>query len=151
MTEQEQWKDIKGYEGLYQVSNTGRVRSVERTRQCRVNGGTIATMRVPAKILKQWKRSSYLLVDLWKDSKRDVRSVHYLVYEAFVGPIAKGLFIHHKDENKHNNNYSNLEMMSCLTHNRTHHAGKPSWNKGLKMSPEVYKKAWETRRRNKKC
>lgn len=148
MTEQEQWRDIKGYEGLYQVSNTGRVRSVERTRQCRVNGGTIATMRVPAKILKQWKRSSYLLVDLWKDSKRDVRSVHVLAYEAFVGPVEKGLMIHHKDHNKFNNNYNNLMMMSYDTHNKLHHAGKSSWNKGLKMSPEVHKKVWETRRKN---
>ena len=146
------WKDIIGYEGKYQVSNLGRVKSLKRHRRCRVHGGTVAVMVVPEKILKQWKRSSYFLVDLWKDTKRDVRSVHVLVYEAFVDKIKDKMMIHHKDENKFNNVPENLEMISCLTHNRIHHGGKPSWNKGKKMPPEVYKKMWTTRRlKNVKC
>lgn len=144
-----EWKDIKGYESKYQVSDTGLVRSLERTRTCIVKGGKEAIMRIPARVLKQWKRSAYYLVDLWNESKRDVRSVHVLVYEAFKGPIKEGFYIHHKDENKFNNHISNLEMVSCQAHNRIHHAGKAPWNKGLKMPPEVHKKMWETRRRNK--
>ena len=140
------WKDIKGYEGKYKVSNKGQVKSVERKRLCRVNGGTIAIMKVPERILKQWKRSTYLLVDLWNEKKRDIRSVHYLVYEAFVGEIKKNMILHHKDENKYNNTPENLVMMSCQTHNKIHHSGKPSWNKGKKLPPETLKKAWETRR-----
>lgn len=143
------WKDIKGYEGIYQVSDEGHVRSVERFRTCKVKGNKIAIMKVPSRVLKQWRRSSYNLVDLWKDSKRDVRSVHILVYEAFVEPVKEGFIVHHKDSNKFNNAVSNLEMMSYETHNRIHHSGKPSWNKGRKTPPEVHKKAWETRRRNK--
>ena len=142
----EVWKDILGYSGKYQVSNKGNVKSVARKRTCRVNGGTIAEMKVPEKILKKWKRSCYFLVDLWNGSKRDTRSVHILVYEAFVGKIKKGMMIHHKDENKLNNDVENLEMLSCLTHNRIHHGGKPSWNKGKKTPPEVHQKAWATRR-----
>ena len=142
----EVWRDILGYSGKYQVSNKGNVKSVARKRTCRVNGGTIAEMKVPEKILKKWKRNCYFLVDLWNGSKRDTRSVHILVYEAFIGKIKKGMMIHHKDENKLNNDVENLEMLSCQTHNRIHHGGKPSWNKGLKMPPEVHKKAWETRR-----
>jgi hypothetical protein len=142
----EVWRDILGYSGKYQVSNKGNVKSVARKRTCRVNGGTIAEMKVPEKILKKWKRSCYFLVDLWNGSKRDTRSVHILIYEAFISKIKKGMMIHHKDENKLNNDVENLEMLSCQTHNRIHHGGKPSWNKGLKMSPEVHKKAWETRR-----
>lgn len=141
------WKDIPGYEGKYKVSNKGQVKSIERKRKCRVNGGTIATMTVHERILKQWKRSSYLLVDLWNERNRDIRSVHILVFEVFNGKIKDGCFIHHKDENKFNNTVDNLIMMSCLDHNRHHHSGKPSWNKGKKMSPDVHKKAWETRRR----
>ena len=148
---EEIWKDIKGYEGKYQVSNLGRVKSVKRKRFSRVQGGTIAVMTVPERILKQWKRSTYLLVDLWKNTKRDVRSVHWLVYEAFVGKIKKGMMIHHKDENKYNNTPENLKMVSCLTHNRIHFCGKAPWNKGKKMPPEISKKMWETRRRNKEC
>lgn len=140
------WKDIKGYEGKYQVSNKGRVKSIERKRLCRVRGGTVVVMKVPEKILKQWKRSSYFLVDLWKNKNRDVRTVHVLVYEAFVGKIKKDCMIHHKDENKFNNFFENLEMMSCQTHNRLHHGGRTPWNKGKKLPPETLKKAWETRR-----
>jgi len=147
----EEWRDIKGYEWKYQVSNYGEVKSIKRKRKCRVHGGTIAVMSVPERILKQWKRSTYFLVDLWKETKRDVRSVHYLVYEAFVGDVQDGMMIHHKDENKYNNTPENLEMISCLAHNRIHHCGKPSWNKGKKMPPEVYVKMWETRRRNQQC
>lgn len=142
------WKDVYGYEGLYQVSNLGRIKSLERKRFCRIKGGKIAVMIVPERILKQWKRSKYLLVDLWKDKKREIKSVHILVYEAFVGEIKDKMMIHHKDENKFNNVPENLEMISCLTHNRIHHGGKPSWNKGKKMPPEVHQKAWATRRMN---
>ena len=143
---QEVWKNINGYNGKYQISNIGRVKSLERKRKCRVNGGSIAIMKVPERILKQWKRSTYFLVDLWKDRKRDIRCVHHLVYEAFNGEIEKGMMIHHKDENKYNNTPENLEMLSCQTHNRIHHCGKSPWNKGKKMPPEVLKKAWATRR-----
>lgn len=142
----EEWKDIEGYEGKYQVSNKGRVKSVERRRECIVNGGSLAIMKVPERILKQWKRNKYFLVDLWNKSKRDVRCIHVLVYETFCGKIEKGMIIHHKDENKLNNSVENLEMLSCQTHNRIHHGGKASWNKGLKMPPEIHKKAWATRR-----
>lgn len=141
------WKDIKGYEGLYQVSNFGRVKSLARKHILRI-WGKDCLRKQPERILKQWKRSSYLLVDLWKDGKRDVQAVHHLVFNAFNGENVGDCFIHHKDENKFNNNIENLELMSVLEHNRLHHGGKPSWNKGLKMPPEIFIKMWKTRRRN---
>lgn len=112
------------------------------------NGGTVALMKVPEKILKQWKRSSYNLVDFWIDGKRFVQSVHVLVYEAFNGELRKGNFVHHIDENKLNNTPENLEQISVLEHNRIHFTGKPSWNKGLKTPKESHKKQWKTRRKN---
>lgn len=152
--EKEIWKPVKGFENKYAVSNLGQVKSLARTRKCRVNGGTIALMNVPEKILKQWKRSSYNLVDFWIDGKRFVQSVHVLVYEAFNGEIKKGNFVHHKDENKLNNTPDNLEQMSVLEHNRIHFLGKPSWKKRLKTPKESHKKQgeshkkqWETRRK----
>ena len=66
------WKDVKDYEGLYQVSDSGLVRSHK-------------------KILKQWKRSKYLLVDLWKNGIRDVRSVHVLIYETLINLLQKDM------------------------------------------------------------
>ena len=143
----EVWKDIKGYEGLYQVSNTGRVKSLERKHNIVLHGKSCLRHQAE-RILKQWKRSTYLLVDLWKDGKRDIRSVHHLVFDAFNEKNIDGYFVHHKDENKFNNNVDNLELMSVLEHNRLHFCGKPSWNKGLKMPSEIFEKMWETRRRN---
>lgn len=142
--ETEIWKDIDGYKGKYQVSNLGRVKSLERTRQCRTKDGLL-TMKIPQRLLKQWKRSQYFLVDLWQDSKRDVRSVHALVYEAFIGKIEPGNYIHHIDRNKENNFWGNLEQLSMKKHNEIHHKGHIPWNKGMKMNPESHKKQWETR------
>ena len=150
MTDKELWKDIEWFGGKYQISNMGNVKSLKRERKCRVNGGTIAIMTIPEKFLKKWKRSSYFLVDLWIDGKRNIKTVHELVYKTFVGEVPDGYQIHHKDENKENNCVDNLVCVSCLDHNRIHHAGKPSWNKGLKMPPEPFIKMWETRRR-KQC
>lgn len=76
-----------------------------------------------------------------------MKSVHVLVYQAFIGEIKKGNFIHHKDGNKFNNTPENLEEMSVLDHNRKHHIGRKAWNKGKIMPKEPYKKMWETRRK----
>lgn len=120
---EEEWKDIKGYEGRYQVSNLGNVKSLEHYHKC-VFWGKERLRHRKEQILKQWKRSSYLLVDLWKEDKRDVRSVHILAYEAFVGKISKGLYIHHIDENKFNNSVNNLRCMTALEHNILHLSGR---------------------------
>ena len=71
------WKDIKGYEGIYQVSNLGRVRSLDR----------IDSNNHPLKgvILKSYiSNSGYLLVGLYKQQKRDGKLLHRLVAEAFI-------------------------------------------------------------------
>ena len=147
MENEEVWKDIKGYEGLYQVSNFGRVKSLARKNILHILGKD-CLRKQPERILKQWKRSSYFLVDLWRNSERDIRSVHHLVFEAFSGKEIGDFFVHHKDENKDNNSADNLELMSVLDHNRLHCCGRQAWNKGLKMPPEIFVKMWETRRRN---
>lgn len=71
------WKDIKGYEGIYQVSSEGRVRSLDR----------IDSNNHPLKgiILKPYiSNSGYLLVGLYKQQKRDRKLLHRLVAEAFI-------------------------------------------------------------------
>ena len=71
------WKDIKGYEGIYQVSNLGRVRSLDRiySNNHPLNGV----------ILKPYiSNSGYLLVGLYKQQKRDRKLLHRLVAEAFI-------------------------------------------------------------------
>lgn len=92
----EEWKDIEGYEGLYQVSNYGRVKSLWFGRE---------------KILKGGKNArGYLVVGLWKDGKRVMKKVHRLVAEAFLENPQNLLEVNHKDEDKTNNSVSNLEF-----------------------------------------
>lgn len=114
-----EWKDIAGYEGRYKVSNTGLVKSCEHYHPTTIKGTPVLRHR-KEQLLKQWKRSSYLLVDLWRDGERDVRSVHILVYEAFIGPLKRNHIIHHKDCDKFNNNVSNLVQLTFRQHNRLH-------------------------------
>lgn len=99
--ENEIWKPIVGYEGLYEVSNTGLVKSLG-------NGTTHKYVH----ILKPRKRvddAKYLRVQLSKNEKKKVYNIHRLVAQAFI-PNPKGLpIINHKDEDRTNNNVENLE------------------------------------------
>lgn len=105
------WKDIKGYEGLYQVSNLGNVRSVDRV----VNYKDGRKRLWKGRILKPKKdRYGYLLCDLCKKSKVKTITIHRLVAETFLPNPNNLPEINHKDENKDNNCVSNLEFCSHL-------------------------------------
>lgn len=86
----EYWKDIKGYEGLYQVSNIGRIRNEN-------------------KIISPWTQFGYKIVGLWKDKKCKKFRVHRLVAEAFILNHNNYTQVNHKDEDKSNNSVENLE------------------------------------------
>ena len=109
MEEKEIWKDIEGYEGMYQVSNMGRVRSVERTAW---NGKGYRT--VAERILKAGNSGlGYLVVTLCKEGENKNHLIHRLVAKAFL-PNADNLpEVNHKDENKENNKAENLEWVTC--------------------------------------
>lgn len=102
----ELWVNIKGYEGLYQVSNFGRVRSLKHV-IVRRNGRQFT---INNKILNPNKlKSGYLQVQLKKEGDYKCILVHRLVAEAFI-PNTKHLpCVNHKDENKTNCKLSNLE------------------------------------------
>lgn len=103
------WKDIEGYEGLYQVSNTGKVKSLERT--VWVNRGYYRT--VQERIVKLSKISSgYLQVQLHKEGERKHYLVHRLVATAFIENTKGYTEVNHRDENKQNNCVENLEWCS---------------------------------------
>ena len=95
------WKDIEGYEGLYQVSNLGRVKSLNYKRSGR------------EKILKPDKsKTGYLYLCLYKNNKRNHCRIHRLVANAFIENPNNYPYINHIDECKSNNNISNLEWCS---------------------------------------
>jgi len=90
----EQWKDIPGYEGRYQVSDLGRVRGVKGS------------------LRPQPQNSGYLVVHLYLDGVRRVRLVHTLVAEAFVNGWFAGAEVNHRDTKKVNNCATNLEWVT---------------------------------------
>ena len=107
---EEIWKDVKGYEELYQVSNYGQIRSVDRTVGYRYKG----KQRIyKGRMLKQVVRNGYLSVSLSKENKLKQKNIHRLVAEAFLPNPFNLPVINHIDENKKNNMVSNLEWCSC--------------------------------------
>ena len=109
------WKDIEGYEGYFQVSDSGNVRSLDRIIvDC---NGVSKRIRGFAKKITI-NADGYRVVTLSKNGKDKVFFVHRLVAFAFI-PNPNGYeFINHKDENKSNNNISNLEWCTCAYNNR---------------------------------
>lgn len=109
------WKDVKGYEGLYQVSNSGLIRSVERF-DCK-------NKRQQEVILKHSNNGKgYSNVVLCKNGKPRTFYIHKIVAEAFIPKIEGKNFINHKDGNKQNNNVNNLEW--CTRSENMKHAYK---------------------------
>lgn len=99
------WRDIDGYEGLYQVSNLGRVRSLDKGEKL-PNGYRIRK----GKILKPGlNRYGYQFVYLYKDGKAKMHTVHKLVAQAFISNPQHFKEINHIDEVKTDNRASNLE------------------------------------------
>lgn len=113
----EKWKDIHGCEGLYQVSNYGRVKNLSRI----VDGKLNSIRRIPEKILspRYDSRHCYRVV-LHKDGIRSEVKIHRLVAQAFIPNTENKPFINHIDGNPLNNHVDNLEW--CTPSENTLHA-----------------------------
>lgn len=108
---EEIWKDIEGYEGLYQVSNLGRVRSLDRMTAPRKDNG--ASYPILGTILRtNQRKDGYMSVTFWKDSKAHSQLIHKLVANAFIPNPDNLPVVNHKDEDKTNNRVDNLEWCS---------------------------------------
>lgn len=102
MTMKEVWLPIHDYEGLYEVSNLGRVKGLKRNH-----------------ILKHgMNNSGYKMVTLWKNNKGNSQMIHRLVAKTFL-PYSDGLVVNHIDENKLNNCLDNLEW--CTQRENVNH------------------------------
>ena len=100
----EEWKDIEGYEGLYQISNEGRVKALERY----VDNFWGTKQYIRERVLKGNQTNGYLTVSLCKNGIPKNVYIHRLVAEAFIpNPDGKPC-IDHKDTNTFNNNVTNL-------------------------------------------
>ena len=111
------WKDIAGYEGWYQVSNMGRVRSVDRTvyfkdgRRSRFYKGQIKSFKY---------HNGYQMVNLLKNKNLEVVYVHRLVLETFVPQVEGKTWCNHKNGIKSDNRVENLEW--CTPSENNQHA-----------------------------
>ncbi|MBT5090793.1 MAG: hypothetical protein HOM76_00070 [Flavobacteriaceae bacterium] len=126
----ENWKNVKGYEGIYKVSDLGRVKSLTRSR--------VSEDRI---LNPSYNRDGYQKVVLSVDGVQKTVTIHSLVAEAFLGHKRDGLLstgvVNHLDENKANNVLSNLEVVTQrenVIHSRTklRPSGLPSNIKKIK-------------------
>lgn len=120
----EVWKDIPNYEGIYQVSNLGRVKSIIFTKE---------------RILKPQKGTTgYYAVSLWKNKKPVIKQIHLLVAVSFINyiPVDTYKVVDHKDNNKLNNVYTNLQIIT-----RRENASKDQFR--LKRSSDYIGVCWD--------
>jgi hypothetical protein len=142
------WKPIKGYEGFYEVSNDGLVKSLERRVPYRIKG---YTRRQKERIMKPSEDGyGYPFVILNRGGKGKTRKVHQLVAETFIGK-EKGKQVNHKDGNTRNNHVDNLEYVTPkentwhaiteLGHRRDgeHHWHSKVINEDVKKMRKMYK------------
>ena len=126
------WKPVIGYEGVYDVSNMGRVRSLDRVamrsdgKPCRVTG------RLRKTKINGW---GYETVVLHEDGTRTSKMVHHLVLEAFSGVRHDDHHGHHIDGNPRNNTVENLEWVPKEAHWSYHNQGHRHHNS--RLTPET--------------
>jgi hypothetical protein len=157
----EVWKDIEGYEGLYQVSNLGRVKSLQRS----VYHPIKKIQKIPEKILISDIRRGYHTVSFCKNGTKKSFLVHRLVAKNFVEKIIEKKEVNHIDGNKQNNNWSNLEWVTSSENqihavkNNLQKSGSESSNsklddlsvKKIRISDLSYKKLAELYNVSKSC
>lgn len=122
------WKDIKGYEGIYQISNLGNVRSLDY-RILNTNGVGYRTIK--GRVMKPRENNKGYLIIGFSHGKRKTCTVHRLVAQAFIPNPNNYSDVNHIDENKHNNNVENLEWIS---HKDNMNYGNRSIKASLKLS-----------------
>lgn len=105
------WKDVEGFEGLYQVSNMGRVKSLQRI--SKRNSKKSPTFYIAQKILKPtMDGSGYFHVRLANQGKYKLFKLHRLVAKHFLADYSEQLTINHINSKKEDNKVTNLEMMT---------------------------------------
>lgn len=108
----EAWKDVIGYEGIYQVSNTGKVKRIGAYKN--QHGREWISNRI---LKPATKSNGYMFVGLSKDNKVSSKHIHRLVAEAFIPNPFNKPTVNHKDGNKSNNTVENLEWVTYLENN----------------------------------
>ena len=131
---EEEWKDIDGYEGYYQVSNFGRVKSLDRyVKDTKRNCFNFVKGRIMSPSSADKKH--YMEVNLSKNNKVTHYLVHRLVAQAFIPNPNNLPQVNHKDENRENNRADNLEW--CTAEYNTNY-GTRALRQGISSGKTVY-------------
>jgi hypothetical protein len=101
---EETWAQIKDFEGIYEVSTLGRIRSLDRPQRVRGNGISLQK----GQILKQWKQGNYMYCDLRKPGIKQKARIHVVVLETFVCPRPDGMIACHNNGDSTDNRLCNL-------------------------------------------
>ena len=126
---QEEWKEVVGFEGLYEVSNKGRVRSLDRKVPRLGKYGQPSHMVYKGKLIPMWiTNQGYLRLTLNRDGKKSNHLVHRLVANAFIPNTENKETVNHKNGIKSDNQLQNLEWATRSEQN--HHAWAIGLNKG---------------------
>lgn len=120
------WKPVVGFEGSYEVSDLGRVRSVSRRIPLKSRWGTVTSREVPARMMKlvsNTKRGGRVFLVLHLNGKQHMRIVSNLVAAAFIGPRPPGQQVCHNNGVAHDDRLQNLRydtpkgnMADCVAH-----------------------------------
>lgn len=115
---QEVWKDIKGYEGLYQISTLGQYRSCDRYILCKNRWGQSMYVFHKGKCMKQYvNNKGYYTARLYKNGSQKTYLIHRLVAETFIPNPNNLPEVNHKDEKKNNNCVDNLHWCTKVFNN----------------------------------
>ena len=139
----EEWRAVPGYEGYYEVSNLGRVRSLNRV--IRLRDGRPKTLK--GIIMKPWfsgGQGEHPCVAISKEDKVLTAGIYRLVYMAFIGHIPDGMEVDHKDRDRSNNCYDNLRLATRSQNaaNSTKKRTNTSGYKGVSKSKSKVKTRW---------
>ena len=134
----EQWKDVLNYEGVYQVSDLGRIKSVSRIK---MNKGFIPILKKEMIMTQSFETKKYLQIVLCKNSIKKTIKVHQLVAIAFLGHIPCGhkLVINHKNFIKYDNRLNNLEIVTTRENSNLKHLPSSSKFVGVHYSKKLNK------------
>ena len=124
----EQWRDIKGYEGKYQVSNYGKVKAVEKMVRCSCDKYRKLKEKELKPIIKLYglyKDHERLMVNLYYDTGLyKTKQISRLVAESFIEGYSEDLLVLHNDNDTRNNHYTNLRIGTYSDNN------KQAWDDG---------------------
>lgn len=136
----EQWRPVVGFEGRYEVSNLGQVHSIART-ITRSNG---VPQFINSRIIRTRPGArGYITIQLWRDNKAHIYTVHRLVAAAWIGPRPDGLQVRHLDGDKTNNRADNLaygtnseNQLDAVRHGTHNMSGKTHCKRGHEFTSE---------------